>query len=567
MKKSIRTRMIVSVISLMIITGIILMVGAMTQSKRSMNLLVDTVVNDQLQSDNKMLVSYLKEEFGTLTLGGDGILLDENGEDIQGRYDYIDTFADNLGMVATVFAKNGTNYTRILTTIKEGDKRAVGTDLDTAGKAYAAVNKGEEYIGQANILGENYMTAYAPLKDVGNQVIGIYFVGIPLTKVVNLINKGVVKAISTATVLGIVVLMLVFVVTIILSNSIAKPILKLRDVALKIADGDFDVNVKVTSKDEVGQLQEAFQKTTLKLKDYQGYIDETASILSDVANGDFTVQPKRAYDGQFKKLKDNLELLLTKLSETISQINSTAEQVSSGSDQVSSGAQSLAQGSTEQASSIEDLSKSMNTMSQKITETAERATEASKLSEHAKESAAMSNHKMEELEQAMIDIKTKSAKISDIIKTINDIAFQTNILSLNAAIEAARAGAAGKGFSVVADEVGNLARKSAEAAKNTEGLITESITAVEKGGQLTQDTANALKLAMDDTDKVTKLIEDISKASEEQSSSVKQVTEGLDQVSSVVQTNSATAEESAAASEELAAQAGTMKNVVSKFKL
>ena len=167
----------------------------------------------------------------------------------------------------------------------------------------------------------------------------------------------------------------------------------------------------------------------------------------------------------------------------------------------------------------------------------------------------------------MKEITEKAGEISKIIKTIDDIAFQTNILSLNASIEAARAGSAGKGFAVVADEVGNLAKKSQQAAQNTAKLIEDTIAAVDRGANYTNETAASLQKVSDSFAQINDIVSQISAASEEQNGSVQRISKGIDQISSVVQTNSATAEESAAASEELSSQAATLENLVDHFRL
>ena len=177
------------------------------------------------------------------------------------------------------------------------------------------------------------------------------------------------------------------------------------------------------------------------------------------------------------------------------------------------------------------------------------------------------NDRMEQLSEAMAEISATSDQIANITKVVEDIAFQTNILALNAAIEAARAGSAGKGFAVVADEVRNLAAKSAEAAKQTGTLIESSVLAVERGAELTSETAQALYAVGTSTGEVTDSFEKIEKSITEQTVAIEQIKEGLVQISAVVQTNAATAEENSATSEEMSAQAATLREEIRKFQL
>ena len=357
------------------------------------------------------------------------------------------------------------------------------------------------------------------------------------------------------------------VVSMFMGTWIVKPIRVVTDAAEKIAGGDFDFKLDVKSKNEVGVLAEAFKRTIHQLQNYQGYIDEISGALSEVSDGNLNIRLEREYVGQFEKLKTNMEKLLSNLNGTLRGINEAADNVSRGAEQVSSGAQALAQGATEQASSIEELSANMNDISAKVEDTAKMSKQALTLSTKVGEDMIVSNGKMQEMSRAMEEIVERSNEISKIIKTIDDIAFQTNILSLNAAIEAARAGQAGKGFAVVADEVGNLAKKSQEAAQNTALLIEQTIEAVQKGGEISAETAQALESVSNGAKQITSLVEEISTASAEQAGGIKQVTEGIDQISSVTQTNAATAQQSAAASEEMSRMSKSLSSEVGKFNL
>lgn len=349
-----------------------------------------------------------------------------------------------------------------------------------------------------------------------------------------------------------------------LSRVLSRPINEMATAARSISEGNLDVNITYVSKDEIGSLANSLKAASSTLKQY---VNDISHHLNSMAKGDMTEKITQDYRGDFAPIKESLLKISRDLSKTISIIDASAEQVSSGAEQVSSGAQALAQGATEQASSVEELSASIAEIAERVNKNAANAANADRFSQQSSAELVHGNEQMQSMVSAMTEISDSSSQIANIIKTIEDIAFQTNILSLNAAVEAARAGDAGKGFAVVADEVRSLANKSAEAAKNTTALIQHEISAVEKGQKTADETAKSLDSVMQTAQKTTELIDKISSASAAQATSINQVTAGVDQISAVVQTNSATSEESAATSEELSSQAQMLKNTLAVFKL
>lgn len=332
----------------------------------------------------------------------------------------------------------------------------------------------------------------------------------------------------------------------------------------QLAQGNLNITMAGDFKGQHGKIKDDMNRTIAFLKQY---VDEITTTLERVGQGDLSLEISNHYLGDFIAIKYAINNITTNLSTVMGEINEAAGQVESGSRQISDGGQQLSHGTTEQASSIQELSASIEEVATETKRNAINANEANDRAIEVQTNAQSGNEQMKKMVTSMADINESSHNISKVIKVIDDIAFQTNILALNAAVEAARAGQHGKGFAVVAEEVRTLAARSAEAVKETTVLIEGSISKVEAGTKIADETATGLKEILNQIERVASLVASIARASNDQASEIAQITMGLDQVSQVVQTNSATAEESAAASQELSSQAEMLKEMVGAFKV
>ncbi len=338
---------------------------------------------------------------------------------------------------------------------------------------------------------------------------------------------------------------------------------------VEVAARRFEFDDAITINDQAKVFSTKAEDSAQKIFDL-----ETEKLKTDAEAADATYQQVRLAMLFFIALAVAIGLVLFQVVRTITstmgdmalELGEGAEQVASAASQVATSAQSLSQGASEQASSLEETSASMQEMTSMTRRNSEHSQEAAGLMVAVDGQVRESNQALNEMVGSMTAIQESSQKVGKIIKTIDEIAFQTNILALNAAVEAARAGEAGMGFAVVADEVRSLAQRSAQAAKDTAGLIEESIIRAQGGTHNVEQVAAAIAGITTSVAKVKGLVEEVSVASREQAQGFDQVSTAIAQMEKVTQTTAATAEESAAASEELNAQAETAMTVVKRLE-
>ena len=354
----------------------------------------------------------------------------------------------------------------------------------------------------------------------------------------------------------------------IITNSITEPVEQIEAAVASLRKGELS-NVEMLtyeSEDELGD-------TIRNLKEAMGiladYVSEISVEVKAIAQGDLTRNGDDITDflGDFSELKTSLLYILKRFNSTLTEISNLAEQVSSNSSEVENASKSLADGATEQAGVIEELNATIDTVVDMAEDTAKETQNASARVKASANKANEEKEKMNELLTEMEHITEISKEIGNIITDIEDIASQTNLLSLNASIEAARAGEAGKGFAVVADQIGKLAADSAKSAVNTRDLIDKTLVEIEKGNTITRTTADAFNQIITDMESFAELAENTMEKANSQAESLEQIGQGIEQLSGVVQGNAASSEENTAISINLAEGAAKMHDRVNIFKL
>ena len=483
--------------------------------------------------------------------------------DVEESAEYIDKAKESLRNMRATFPVIRNSFKGDIAMVDRVDKR-LQEAIVYRDKVFALVETGktdEAY----EVMKSSYIPVLNQMADLLQQIADV-----AAHNAQDMVKEGEYAQASAITVIMIIMTFSIVsaaLLGIYISNSIRKPVKEIEDAAQQLANGQLDgVCVSYTSRDELGKMSDSIRD----LISYQKtIIEDISDILGDMSEGNFKVQSNvnEYYMGHYDRILVSMWGLRDKLSDTLWRISQSARQVANGSEQVSSGAQILAIGAEEQADSIEKLAIAVNEIYEQVRVTKENADKARNQTDRAGAQVSESNQQMQEMISAMNIISERSDEIYKIVKTIQDIAFETNLLALNASVEAARVGELGTGFAVIAREIRSLADKTAMASKNTTALIKESVAAVKNGEKVAHTAADSLLQVIECTKQVIFMVDRIASATENQHKSISNITAEVRQVSDVVQNNASISEELAAASEELSTQTQMLDHMIGQFQL
>lgn len=484
-----------------------------------------------------------------------------------------ETFLNDI-MAATNVSKNGSAYMldkeggviahENMELVEKNENSIQDAQTDSKLKSLAKLEQkmisGETGFGMYHYGGVKKIMGYTPVENSNGWSIAITA---PLSDF------------NIETIVGIVLTIVIVIAAIAISVSVVKrlaekigtPIRQCAERLEGLAKGDLHTEIpQIESRNEIGTLVNASE---VLLEEVGEIIGDIKYLLGEMSVNNFDVRSRATdyYVGDFEEILLAVRKINHSLSGTLGHIKESADQVGLGSSQMAESGQSLAEGATDQAASIQELLATVNNVAEQVERNTRNAISTSKKADQIGEQARASNEHILEMMNAMGKINETSGQISNIIQTIEEIADQTNLLSLNASIEAARAGEAGRGFAVVAGEIGHLANQSAEAVEDTRKLIEAAASEVEKGNVIAEQTAQALHSVIEGMAEIVRAVEEVADNSNEQNNSMKQINTAIEQISEVVQSNSAAAEESSATSEELSAQAIELNDMIEQFKL
>jgi len=453
----------------------------------------------------------------------------------------------------TYFAE-GTGPGNIDEPLNLGDKESVEVHSP---ELFATLNSGKPASTDIYASGDfgNMVSGFAAIVDPNGRVVGV--VGADI---------GVDNVLASSNRFGVIIIVILIVLCVGLAlllrsyirKTIGKPVHQLQQAAERIAQGEVDVALDTHANDELGMLVESFNRMVNEAM-------QQAMAMNALADGNLTIQVHPRSDKDVTGLA--MQRMVANLNHMFTQIDNSTEQVFSVSQQIAAGAQALTQGAMEQTTTVSALSQYITEVSDKTKENVNMAMQAAQLSNNIRDKAEKGSKQMEQMIQAAEEINQAGMAIGQVMQVIEEIAFQTGMLALNASVEAARAGSQGAGFAVVAEEVKNLAQRSSESAHDTGLLITDTMEKTTLGVKLANESYQSLSQIVKGIYENNAIMDRIAQSSQEQSQAIMHINKGIDQVTQVVQLNNTTAQQAAASSQEMNGQAQTLETLVSQFQV
>ncbi|MCL1814716.1 MAG: methyl-accepting chemotaxis protein [Treponema sp.] len=486
---------------------------------------------NKLRGDMISFEYMVSHEYGQLRLR-DGELIDQQGNSLYRQYKLIDRVSSDLGIVATIFVRDGNDYRRITTSIVNSEgERAIDTFLGSNSAAFASIESGNDYRGQAEILKKNYLTAYRPVCVLGTQeVIGILFIGIEMSTIQILITQS-----SAAEIMNILVIAAGLLLLSILLNTLICRIVLLKPIRAAVAmlkeisegEGDLTKELVVSSKDEIGDMAHYFNLTLEKIKKLVIIIKQQAAVLFDIGNElALNMTETATAMNEITSIIQNNKGLMIDQSASVAQTNTTMERITTNINMLSGHVEHQSSSVAQSSSAIEEMLANIQSVTNTLVKNSSNVNELLNASEIGRTG-------LQDVVSDIQEIARDSAGLLEINAVMENIASQTNLLSMNAAIEAAHAGEAGRGFAVVAAEIRKLAESSSAQSKMISTVLGKIKSSIDK---ITVSTDNVLTKfeAIDSKVKtVADQEENIRNAMEEQGEGSKQVLEAISQVNEI----------------------------------
>ena len=430
-------------------------------------------------------------------------------------------------------------------------------------QAMEAVGKGDTKTAQEMVFGDEYQQTAAQISSVTDEC--IQNIQDRMHRKQNVLKIAMVISMLAFIIMFAVIVKQVKVIMRFSKKELLTPIVKVSELLTVLAHGNFQNKTDmVEDESEVGQMVTAINFMN---NNFTKMISEISNVLGEMGSGNYNVDLYEEYVGEFAAIKESMVKIIADTKNTLTTIKNASDEIGSGSEQLANAATDLAEGCTIQAEKITEVSHAIDDMEKIMEEKTKEAEETVVISTNAGKVLVESNNKMNELKQAIVEINRCSEEIETIIGVIEDIAGQTNLLSLNASIEAARAGEAGRGFAVVAEQVKNLAEQSTEAVGQTTQLIHNTREAVGKGILISDEAVENMNEVMVGAGEATRKMSLMAETMKQEADSMRKINDNVAKVAEIVDNNSAASQETAAVSEEQSAQVQTMVHMMEKFNI